>query len=221
MNVLSNSMAQLAGSIASGVVPQGSPILRPTPNSVNEIDMLANNVRGSFITLNRTLLSLLYAQYGIVQASIEVPVLDAFRGEIKVRGFEKDIFDETPYDKKKWLKFFTNEDDGASKKPEDKQKDQYDIDKEYMERRKQWEREQFQKDVERQTASEENFRREITKEEEARVMAYLRREQIWQKFQQALIWMRLFGGCVIGLYFKTNREGNLEESTVYSDGSTS
>lgn len=219
MNVLSNSMAQLAGSIASGVVPQGSPILRPTPNSVNEIDMLMNNVRGSFITLNRTLLSLLYSQYGIVQASIEVPVLDAFRGEIKVRGFEKDIFDENPYDKKKWLKYFTNEDDEPKKKPADNEKDQYDIDKEYMERRKQWEREQFQKDIERQTASEENFRREITKEEEARVMAYLRREQIWQKFQQALIWMRLFGGSGIVIMDGRNPESplNLERINKYTN----
>lgn len=195
IEVLNNSMAQLAGSVAAGVVPQMSPILRPTPNSVNEIDMLANNVRGSFITMNRTLLSLLYAQYGIVQASIEVPVLDAFRGEIKVRGYERDIVGDDSA-KKNWLKFFKNEEDNVTSK-KDEGGDDYDADRVFMERRKQWEREQFHKDVERQTASEENFRREITKEEEARVMAFLRREQIWQKFQQALIWMRLFGGAGI------------------------
>lgn len=215
--VLENSMAQLAGSIASGVVPQGTPLLRPTPNSVNEIEMLANNVRGSFITLNRTLLSLLYSQYGIVQAAIEVPVLDAFRGEIKIRGYEKDIFETDDKDKYKWMNYFTNEDeDGKSKKKDESE--EYDEAQELMERRKQWEREQFKKDIERQAAAEENFRKEITKEEEARVMAFLRREQIWQKFQQALIWMRLFGGAGIVIMDGRNPESplNLERINKYT-----
>lgn len=217
IEVLNNSMAQLAGSVAAGAVPQMSPILRPTPNSVNEIDMLANNVRGSFITINRTLLSLLYAQYGIVQASIEVPVLDAFRGEIKVRGYERDIVGDKSA-KQDWLKFFKNEDDDSTSKKDNKG-DEYDADREFMERRKQWEREQFRKDVERQTASEENFRREITKEEEARVMAFLRREQIWQKFQQALIWMRLFGGAGIVIMDGRNPSAplNLERINKYTN----
>lgn len=215
--VLENSMAQLAGSVASGAVPSSTPFKSLTPNSVNEIDMLMNNVRGSFITLNRTLLSLLYSQYGIVQASVEVPVLDAFRGEIKVRGFERDVYEEETDSKKKWLKYFQNEDEKENKKSP--AQEQFDIDQEFMKRRKEWEAEQFRKDVERQTAAEENFRKEISKEEEAKVQVYLRRNQIWQKFQQALIWMRLFGGSGIVIMDGRNPATplNLEKINKYTD----
>ena len=81
---LTNSMQQLV----AGVVPNGGVNAMQTPNGINKINSLRQQVRHDWITLDYTLLSFLYQQFGLIQALVEVPVLDAFRGGVKFSAYE-------------------------------------------------------------------------------------------------------------------------------------
>ena len=86
---IENSMAQLV----SGIVPDGGRggTGSMSPNKINDSTSLALQVRSEFITLNYPLLSKLYQQFGVIQSLVEVPVLDAFRGGLKISAYEKKV----------------------------------------------------------------------------------------------------------------------------------
>ena len=112
-------MAQLV----SGIVPDGGRggTGSASPNKINDSTSLALQVRSEFITLNYPLLSKLYQQFGVIQSLVEVPVLDAFRGGIKISAYEKKVVVPKEEDKKRHRFFkFWNEDD-TKKKPDAQQ----------------------------------------------------------------------------------------------------
>lgn len=182
---LSNSMSQLV----AGIVPNSQPFGKSrSPNKINDISSLALQVRNGFITLNYPLLSMLYQQFGLVQALIEVPVLDAFRGGVKFTGYEKKVVvPEQP--KKRNIFSFWNSDDKKQQPAEP------DFDEQQMKKREDWEKESAAADKKKKDDKE--YREAITGEEIRRMEIYLRRDGTWQKVQQATFWKRLFGGAGI------------------------
>ena len=80
---LTNSMQQLV----AGIVPNGATNPIQTPNGINKINSLRQQVRHEWITMDYNLLSFLYQQFGLIQSLIEVPVLDAFRGGIRFSAY--------------------------------------------------------------------------------------------------------------------------------------
>ena len=84
----------------------------PTPNSINETDMLLNNQKTRFITMNRALLAYSYANYGLVQTIIDVPVEDAMRSGITITGFahisSEDFYDKEEKEEKKLTKILNS-----------------------------------------------------------------------------------------------------------------
>mgnify|MGYP001159340130 CR=1 FL=1 len=210
---LNNSLSGLV----AGIVPIGGAAGGRTgslsPNSINSTATLQMQVRGEFVTLNYQLLSFLYQQFGVVQALIEVPVLDAFRGGVKFSAFEKKVL--PPMKKKKNLwSFFKNEEKQQQKDPA---KEQFDIQEEMLERRAEWEREQVKKDEELKKADDSYLRNEISKEELRRIQIYVRREQIWIKLQQALYWKRLYGGGGIVVLDGRNPKTELKLEDINED----
>ena len=185
---LTNSMAQLvAGVVPSSTKGRGS----ASPNKINDTGALGMQVRGEFITLNYTLLSRLYQQFGLVQALIEVPVVDAFRGGIKFVGYENKVV--VPEKKRKRKVFsFWNAGDEATKKDE-----QVDFEVEQQKKREQWEEDNKKIDEELKKDDDEYFRQAISGEEIRRMEIYIRRAEIWSKVQQAVFWKRLYGGAGI------------------------
>lgn len=184
---LTNSMAQLV----AGVVPtSGKGRGAATPNKINDTSALAQQVRGEFITLNYTLLSRLYQQFGLVQALIEVPVVDAFRGGVKFVGYEKKVV--VPEQKRK-RKMFSFWNEGEKTVKDEKP----DFDMEQQKKREQWEKDNRAIDDKLKKDDDEYFRQAITGEEIRRMEIYIRRAEIWSKIQQALFWKRLYGGSGI------------------------
>ena len=184
---LTNSMAQLV----AGVVPtSGKGRGAATPNKINDTSALAQQVRGEFITLNYTLLSRLYQQFGLVQALIEVPVVDAFRGGVKFVGYEKKVVVPEPKRKRKMFSFW-NESEKTAKE------EKPDFDMEQQKKREQWEKDNRVIDEKLKKDDDEYFRQAITGEEVRRMEIYIRRAEIWSKIQQALFWKRLYGGSGI------------------------
>ena len=185
---LTNSMQQLV----AGIVPNGGANPKQTPNGINYINSLRQQVRHDWITMDYNLLSFLYQQFGLIQSLVEVPVLDAFRGGIRFSAYEKKVvLPETPK-KKKW--FFWNAKDPAG---ENTQATQNDFMMEMLKKREAWETEQVKKDEEARKSEDSYFRDEITREELRRLEIYIRRSQLWETLKQALYWKRLFGGAGI------------------------
>jgi phage-related protein (TIGR01555 family) len=184
---LTNSMAQLV----SGVIPGGGTKKGSvSPNKINDTSTLALQVRGEFITLNYTLLSRLYQQFGLVQALIEVPVVDAFRGGVKFTGYEKKVV--VPEKKKKQRFSFWNAEEKAAGNNE-----QVDFDIEQQKKRDEWEQDNRKIDDKLKKEADEYFRQAINGEEIRRMEIYLRRAEVWGKLQQAVFWKRLYGGSGI------------------------
>jgi phage-related protein (TIGR01555 family) len=184
---LTNSMAQLV----SGVVPNsGTKKGAATTNKINDTTSLAIQVRGEFITLNYPLLSRLYQQFGLVQALIEVPVVDAFRGGVKFTGYEKKVV--LPTKKKKQRFSFWN---AEEKTPENNE--QVDFDIEQQKKRDEWEQDNRKIDDKLKKEADEHFRQAVSGEEIRRMEIYIRRAEIWGKLQQAIFWKRLYGGSGI------------------------
>lgn len=183
---LTNSMAQLvAGVVPSSAQGRGS----ASPNKINDTSSLALQVRGEFITLNYTLLSRLYQQFGLIQALIEVPVVDAFRGGIKFTGYEKKVVVPEQRKKRKMFSFWNEDDTAGKEKP--------DFEVEQQKKREQWEKDNRKIDTEMTKDDDEYFRQAITGEEIRRMEIYIRRAEIWSKVQQAVFWKRLYGGAGI------------------------
>ena len=184
---LTNSMAQLV----SGVVPTtGKGTGSVSPNKINDTTSLALQVRGEFITLNYTLLSRLYQQFGLVQALIEVPVVDAFRGGIKFVGYENKVVVPEVKRRRKPFSFWNAEDN--TKKDE-----KPDFEMEQQKKREKWEEDNKKIDDKLKKDDDEYFRQAITGEEIRRMEIYIRRAEIWSKVQQAVFWKRLYGGSGI------------------------
>ena len=184
---LTNSMAQLV----SGVVPNsGTKKGSASANKINDTTSLALQVRSEFITLNYTLLSRLYQQFGLVQALVEVPVVDAFRGGVKFTGYEKKVV--VPTKKKKQRFSFWNAEEKA---PENNE--QVDFDIEQQKKRDEWEQDNRKIDEKLKKESDEYFRQAISGEEIRRMEIYIRRAEVWGKLQQAIFWKRLYGGSGI------------------------
>lgn len=188
---LENSMGQLV----SGVVPNAGSLggIKSSPNMINSSMTLAKQVRPEFVTLNYQLLSRLYQQFGIIQALVEVPVLDAFRGGIEISAYEKKVkVPENTKRRKNLFRFWNAADPTGSTQA---QKEDFSL--EQMKKREQWEKEQVAKDEELKKSDDAYFREEISREEIRRIEIYLRRGEVWKKVQQALFWNRLFGGSGI------------------------
>ena len=133
---LTNSMQQLV----AGIVPNSGRNLAQTPNGINYISSLRKQVRHDWITMDYTLLSFLYQQFGLIQALIEVPVLDAFRGGIRFSAYEKKVILPPKQPKRsKW--HFWN-----AKEENQPQSTQNDFLMEMLKKRESWEKEQVKKD---------------------------------------------------------------------------
>ena len=185
---LTNSMAQLV----AGVVPNNTKGRGSTsPNKINDTSSLALQVRGEFITLNYPLLSRLYQQFGLVQALIEVPVVDAFRGGLKFVGYEKKVVVPEKKRKRNRFSFWNAEDE------QKKQEQEPDFEIEQQKKREQWEEDNKKIDEELKKSSDEYFRQAISGEEIRRMEIYIRRAELWSKLQQAIFWKRLYGGSGI------------------------
>lgn len=188
---LENSMQNLVAGVVPANARRGGGSV--SPNKINATSSLALQVRGEFITLNYALLSYLYQQFGLVQSLVEVPVLDAFRGGLKFNAYEKNVVPEGPKHrtKRKPFRFWLmNEEDKNTNSGADK----VDFEVEQQKKREQWEQDQRAHDEELKKSSDEYFRRQIPREEARMIELYLQRNEVWQKFQQALFWKRLFGG---------------------------
>lgn len=196
---LKNDMRQLA----AGIVPSNDAGGRRSANEINSTKPLSAQIRHEFITTNYVLLSYLYQQFGWIQSIIEVPVLDAFRGGVQISAYERKVV--VPEKKRRGFFSFWNADDGKKSSPAPDPKadasaklgaQQEFMDKQ-LERREQWERDQNKKDEQLKKADDTYLREEVSKEEVRMVEIYLRRGEIWKKFQQALFWSRLYGGAGI------------------------
>lgn len=184
---LTNSMQQLV----AGIVPNGGVNLKQTPNGINYISSLRQQVRHDWITMDYTLLSFLYQQFGLIQALVEVPVLDAFRGGVRFSAYEKKVVLPKPIKKSKWHFWNAKEDN------QNTQNTQNDFLMEMMKKRENWEAEQVKKDEEARKSEDAYFRDEISREEARRLEIYIRRSQLWETLKQALFWKRLYGGAGI------------------------
>lgn len=211
---IENSMAQLV----SGIVPDGGRggTGSASPNKINDSTSLALQVRSEFITLNYPLLSKLYQQFGVIQSLVEVPVLDAFRGGIKISAYEKKVVVPKDEDKKRHRFFkFWNEDD--TKKKPDAQQQQIDFEERQAKRREEWEKEQVAADEKARKAEDAYFRDEVSGEDIRRIEIYLRRDETWKKLQQALYWKRLFGGAAMVILDGRNPATPLDLEKINQD----
>lgn len=212
---IENSMAQLV----SGIVPDGGRggTGSASPNKINDSTSLALQVRSEFITLNYPLLSKLYQQFGVIQALVEVPVLDAFRGGVKISAYEKKVVVPREEDKKRHRFFkFWNADDTKDKKP-DAQQQQIDFEERQAKRREEWEKEQVAADEKARKAEDAYFRDEVSGEDIRRIEIYLRRDETWKKLQQALYWKRLFGGAAMVILDGRNPATPLDLEKINKD----
>lgn len=210
---IENSMAQLV----SGIVPDGGRggTGSASPNKINDSTSLALQVRSEFITLNYPLLSKLYQQFGVIQSLVEVPVLDAFRGGIRISAYEKKVVVPEEKDKKRnrFFKFWNAEDDKKNNQPNQQQQ----FEEQQAKRREQWEREQAGADKKKEKADDAYFRQEIDGEDLRRIYIYLRRDETWKKVQQALFWKRLFGGSAIVILDGRNPATKLDLEKINKD----
>lgn len=185
---LTNSMKQLV----AGIVPNAGVNQAQTPNGINKITSLRQQVRHDWITMDYTLLSWLYQQFGLIQSLVEVPVLDAFRGGIRFSAYEKKVIVPEAPKKNKWHFWNAKEDTKGNQ-----QTTQNDFLMELMKKREDWEKEQVKKDEEARKSEDAYFRDEISREEARRMEIYIRRSQMWETLKQALFWKRLYGGAGI------------------------
>lgn len=204
---LNNSMQQLV----AGIVPKGTVNANQTPNGINKINSLRQQVRHDWITMDYTLLSFLYQQFGLIQALVEVPVLDAFRGGIRFSAYEKKVILPEQPKKSKW--HFWNAKEPAG----DTQSSQNDFMMEMMKKRDEWEIEQVKRDEEARKSEDAYFRDEINREELRRLEIYIRRAQIWEKLKQALYWKRLYGGAGIVILDGTDPKTPLKLENINQD----
>ena len=197
---LQNSMSDLV----SGIVPPSAKgvVYSSSKNLINSTATLAANVRKEFITSNRSLLSLLYQQFGLVQSVIEVPVLDAFRGGVIINAYEKSVVPENK-PKKKFFSLFNAKD--ATENKTGSNSDDFNL--ELLKRRDEWERQQNPEDKKAERESDKVSRKAISAEELRKIYLYLEREDIWGKYKEALFWKRLFGGA--GLVILDGRNPSL------------
>ena len=211
-----NSMKQLV----AGIVPDGGRggTGSISPNKINDSASLALQVRSEFITLNYPLLSKLYQQFGVIQSLVEVPVLDAFRGGIKISAYEKKVVVPKDEDKKRhrFFKFWNAEDDKKDKKV-DAQQQQIDFEERQAKRREEWEKEQVAADEKARKEEDAYFRDEVSGEDIRRIEIYLRRDETWRKLQQALFWKRLFGGAAIVILDGRNPSTALDLEKINQD----
>ena len=206
-----NSMQQLV----AGIVPNGgrSGTGSISPNKINDTVSLAIQVRSEFITLNYPLLSKLYQQFGVIQALVEVPVLDAFRGGLHFSAYEKKVVVPDEKKRHRFFKFWNAEDD---KKP-DAQQQKIDFEERQAERREKWEKEQVAADEKAKKQEDKYFRQEVDREDIRRIEIYLRRDETWKKLQQALYWKRLFGGAAMVILDGRNPATPLDLEKINKD----
>lgn len=215
MTKIENSMAQLV----SGIVPNGGRTGTGSisPNKINDTTSLGIQVRAEFITLNYPLLSHLYQQFGVVQALVEVPVLDAFRGGLKISAYEKKVVVPEEKDKKRHRFFkFWNAEDEKDKKPNPQQQ-QIDFEERQAQRREKWEKEQVAVEEKQKKQEDAYFRQEVDREDIRRIEIYLRRDETWKKLQQALFWKRLFGGAAMVILDGRNPSTPLDLEKINKD----
>lgn len=191
LNVLENNLNQLQ----AGIVPFGTTGGPQPVNQINATASLAKQIRTDFITINYVLLTYLYQQFGWIQSIIEIPVRDAFRGGILIHGYENKVVE--PERKKRGFWSFWNANDDQKKQEANKTGQNEQFLEEQMKKREAWEKEQLAKDKALKEGDDEYMRQEISKEETRKLEIYLRRNEIWLKFQQALYWCRLYGGAGI------------------------
>ena len=184
----------------------------PTPNSINETDMLLNNQKTRFITMNRALLAYSYANYGLVQTIIDVPVEDAMRSGITITGFahitSEDFYDKEEKEEKRLTKIlnsvkniFNSKNPEQEKKLDDVKKEELDVDAliklEKYEARKKIEKEAVNKQVSDEEKEKSIIGRELTDVEIKQIEDYILEHNVFEKIKQAIKWGRLYGGSGI------------------------
>lgn len=204
----------------------------PTPNSINETDMLQNNQKTRFITMNRGLLSYSYANYGLVQTIIDVPVEDAMRSGITITGFahinSENFYDKDEKDEKRLTRIlnsikhvFNSKNPEQTKKLEDVKKEELDVDSliklEKYETRKKTEQEAVKDQVSDEEKEKSLVGRELTDVEIRQIEDYLLDHNIYEKIKQAIKWGRLYGGAGIIINNGQDFSKKLNISTINKD----
>lgn len=212
-DIITSRLNDLAGIISGLIIPNGTV---NSGNNINNLHFLRNQLRGDWLTLDRNLCSLLYAQFGICQAIAEVPVRDAYRNGLRIQIFTKDITPEKDADgteevKKKpqgifrvlgsMLGFRNNED--SKDKDKNKSKDDkenkiaegFRLEDELIKKRKEWDRIAEELDKRAKTDTETNLRVSSPRWKVRALEIAAKEYNVFQIFEQAEIWKRVFGGA--------------------------
>ena len=210
--IIDTRLNDLAGIISGLIIPNGTV---NSGNNINNLHFLRNQLRGDWLTLDRNLCSLLYAQFGICQAIAEVPVRDAYRNGVRIQIFSKDITPSKDMDnntepaKKKpqgifralsgMFGFRNNEDDkDKNKSKDDKEKKPNEglrLEDELIKKRKEWDKIAEELDQKAKTDTETNLRASSPRWKVHALEIAAKEYDIFQIFEQAEIWKRVFGGA--------------------------
>lgn len=194
-------------------------------NNVNNLDFLRSQVRGEWLTLDRTTLSLLYSQFGICQAIAEVPVRDAYRNGFRIQMFSRDITPQKDLDTESELKpqktglvsaiksmFGFKENEEVKEKVSEKVdvKKGSLIEEEMVKRRREWQTVADELDKKALSDTETNLRVAAPQWKIKAVEIAAKEYDIIGLFEQANIWKRVFGGA--GIIIDTPKSaGNFDE----------
>jgi phage-related protein (TIGR01555 family) len=192
-------------------------------NNVNNLDFLRSQVRGEWLTLDRTTLSLLYSQFGICQAIAEVPVRDAYRNGFRIQMFARDITPQKDLDTESELKpqktglvsaiksmfgFKNNSEEKIDEKVEVKKGNL--IEQDMINRRQEWQKIADELDRKAESDTETNLRIAVPRWKIKAVEIAAKEYDIIGLFEQANIWKRVFGGA--GIIIDTPKSaGNFDE----------
>lgn len=185
-------------------------------NNINNLHFLRNQLRGDWLTLDRNLCSLLYSQFGICQAIAEVPVRDAYRNGVRLQVFSKDITpskdldvnDNSKHKPQGLLKAIggmlglsrRNENDDKEKndKKDDKNNAKVNpLEQELIRKRQEWSKIAKELDERAKTDTETNLRVSSPRWKVRSLEISAKENNIFQVFEQAEIWKRVFGGAGI------------------------
>ena len=192
-------------------------------NNVNNLDFLRSQVRGEWLTLDRTTLCLLYSQFGICQAIAEVPVRDAYRNGLRIQMFSRDITPQKDLDNpedlenpktglvetiKKMFGFKTNSEEKIDEKVDVKKGSL--IEEEMVKRRREWQAVADEIDKQAESDTETNLRVAVPRWKVKAIEIAAKEYDITGLFEQANIWKRVFGGA--GIIIDTPKSaGNFDE----------
>lgn len=206
-DIISTRLNDLAGIISGLIIPNGTV---NSGNNINNLHFLRNQLRGDWLTLDRDLCCRLYSQFGICQAIAEVPVRDAYRNGLRIQIFSRDVTPTKDADnleqvKKKpqgifrvlggMLGFRNNEDNKSKDDKEKKPAEGYRLEDELIKKRKEWDKIAEELDQKAKTDTETNLRVSSPRWKVRALEIAAKEYDIFQIFEQAEIWKRVFGGA--------------------------